>query len=41
MGWSALGPAYRRYDRDTFIEAPNDWGWTGRGAPPAWYTGPL
>jgi len=39
MGWSALGPAYLDYDRDVFIDALNDWGWTGTGAPPPWYTG--
>jgi hypothetical protein len=39
MGWSVLGPTYLRYDRDVFIDALNDWGWTGEGEPPSWYTG--
>jgi hypothetical protein len=39
MGWSALGPAYVDYDRATFIDALNDWGWAGRASPPSWYTG--
>lgn len=38
-GWSALGASYLTYDRDVFIEALNDWGWFGEGAPPDWYTG--
>ncbi len=39
MGWSALGPMYAVYDREEFIAALNDWGWTGQGTPPEWYTG--
>ena len=36
---SALNPAlYEEYDRDRFIELLNQWGWTGQGAPPDWYT---
>jgi hypothetical protein len=32
--------AYRRYDRDLFVETLNDWGWHGDPArAPDWYTG--
>jgi hypothetical protein len=41
MGWSALGPEWHNYDRAVFVEAFSDWGWTGAGDPPAWYTGEL
>jgi hypothetical protein len=37
MGWSALGPSFLEYERDVFVEALNDWTWTGDHAPPAWY----
>lgn len=34
---SLLNPdAYRRYDRQLFIETLNDWGYFGSGAPPDW-----
>lgn len=37
---SALYPGvYSRYDRQTFVDTLEDWGWYGSGAPPAWYTG--
>jgi len=37
---SNLAPSYRRYDRQFFIDALNDWGWFGPTAlRPAWYTG--
>jgi hypothetical protein len=39
MGWSILGSAYLRYDRELFIDTLNDWGWCGEGDPPSWYTG--
>ena len=38
-GYSVLGsPVYQTYDRDLFIEALNDWGWS-RSADqrPSWY----
>ena len=37
---SGLNPElYRAYERQTFVEALEDWGWYGAGEPPAWYTG--
>ena len=37
---SLLNPdAYRRYDRELFIETLNDWGYFGSEHPPSWYTG--
>jgi hypothetical protein len=37
---SGVNPAvYAVYDRQTFVDALQDWGWYGEGAPPAWYTG--
>ena len=30
--------AYRRYDRELFIETLNDWGYFGSEHPPSWYT---
>jgi hypothetical protein len=38
-GFSYLSPTYESYDRDAFIDALNDWGWSGAGKPPDWYTG--
>lgn len=38
-GRSELGSTYRTYNRDSFIEVLNDWGWTGDGTPPGWYAG--
>jgi triacylglycerol esterase/lipase EstA (alpha/beta hydrolase family) len=38
-GFTVLGSGGKdTYDRESFIEALNDWGWTGDGAPPEWYT---
>jgi hypothetical protein len=37
--YSYLSPDYESYDRDAFIEALNDWGWSGEGQPPDWYRG--
>jgi hypothetical protein len=39
QGFSYLNESYCRYDRELFISALNDWGWSGDGAPPDWYTG--
>jgi hypothetical protein len=39
MGFSALGSSYSHYDRGAFIDMLNDWGWTGKRAPPDWCTG--
>jgi hypothetical protein len=39
MGWSALGAAYLRYDRELFIETLDDWGWCGEAPAPPWYSG--
>lgn len=39
MSWSGLGKPYLSYNRETFIEALNDWGWCGTGDPPPWYAG--
>jgi hypothetical protein len=39
MGSSALNAVYARYDRHEYIDMLNDWGWTGDGRAPAWYTG--
>jgi hypothetical protein len=39
MGWSALGPSFVAYDRELFVDALSDWGWSGTGPPPAWYAG--
>jgi hypothetical protein len=33
-----LGRYYDTYDRAAFIDALNDWGWTGEGSPPEWYS---
>ncbi len=35
----ASGHGYDAYDRDVFVEALNDWQWTGHEEPPRWYTG--
>jgi hypothetical protein len=40
QGFTELGRSYERYDRDAFIEALCDWGWTGDGPAPSWYTEP-
>jgi hypothetical protein len=39
--WSALNTStYATYDRETFIEALEDWGWSGPpDKKPGWYTG--
>ncbi|HEY2361471.1 MAG TPA: hypothetical protein VGK36_10170 [Candidatus Angelobacter sp.] len=39
---SNLGPSYRQYNRQLFIDTLNDWKWFGQshGRPP-WYTGTL
>jgi hypothetical protein len=39
-GFTELDGGYDEYDRDTFIEALYDWGWTGEGSPPPWYAEP-
>ena len=31
--------SYRRYNREEFVAALNDWGWYGVEAPPSWYAG--
>jgi hypothetical protein len=37
---SKLGPGYRTYQRQLFIDTLNDWGWFGDDAKkPQWYTG--
>jgi hypothetical protein len=37
---SLLNPeTHSRYERQTFIDTLNDWGWYGDGVPPPWYTG--
>jgi len=37
---SNLAPAYRRYEKQYFIDTLNDWGWFGPPKlRPAWYTG--
>lgn len=38
QGFTTLFRAYEKYDRATFIEALNDWSWTGEGDPPSWYS---
>jgi hypothetical protein len=39
-GVSLVNPElYGAYDRTTFVETLEDWGWVGAGTPPAWYTG--
>jgi hypothetical protein len=39
-GFSLLGNSYAEYDRSSFIDALNDWGWNGDSdAAPSWYTG--
>ena len=39
-GVSLVNPElYGTYDRTTFIETLEDWGWAGSGTPPPWYTG--
>jgi hypothetical protein len=37
-GYTVLGSGYDAYDREIFVEALNDWEWTGDGAPPVWYS---
>ncbi len=37
--WSVLSDSYERYDRTLFADTLDDWGWSGEGDPPAWYTG--
>jgi hypothetical protein len=32
--------SYSEFDRDLFIATLDDWGWSGTGDPPSWYTGP-
>jgi hypothetical protein len=35
-----LGPSYRIYARQLFLDTLNDWGWFGdEGKEPPWYTG--
>src|SRR5215471_18844373 len=37
---SAVNPeVYQHYDRQTFVDALEVWGWFGEDAPPTWYTG--
>jgi len=37
---SAVNPeVYQNYDRQTFVDALEDWGWFGKDAPPTWYRG--
>ncbi|NOX84482.1 MAG: hypothetical protein GXO86_00725 [Chlorobi bacterium] len=39
---SGLNPYhYDRYNRERFIQTLNDWGWSGEGTPPAWFSGRL
>src|SRR5271154_5068556 len=39
-GFTHLGKSYAEYDRLSFIDALNDWGWAGESdAAPDWYTG--
>jgi hypothetical protein len=40
QGFTELSSGYDGYDRDTFIEALCDWGWTGESSPPSWYAEP-
>ena len=38
-GFTHLGKSYAEYDRLSFIDALNDWGWAGESdAAPDWYT---
>lgn len=40
FAYSALGPAYRYYERRLFADTLNDWQWRGDpSAKPKWYTG--
>jgi hypothetical protein len=40
VGFSCLTSSDAPYDRDSFIDMLNDWGWHGpSGQAPAWYTG--
>jgi hypothetical protein len=38
-GYTSLGSSYETYVRADFIDALNDWQWTGEGDAPSWYTG--
>jgi hypothetical protein len=39
---SYLSPySYDQYDRDRFMDTLNDWGWFGKGKPPAWFKGKI
>ena len=38
-GYTSLGRTYETYERAAFIDALNDWQWTGAGEAPSWYTG--
>lgn len=40
FGFSCFPEADEPYDRDTFVDILNDWGWSGpAGQSPWWYTG--
>ena len=39
-GYSCMSEHFEPYDRDTYVELLNDWGWSGPpDCRPAWYTG--
>jgi len=39
-GYSCLSSHYEEYDRESFIDTLNDWGWSKPDQnPPTWYTG--
>jgi hypothetical protein len=40
FGYSCMdSPSFHTYERKVFIEALNDWGWTGEpAAKPEWYS---
>jgi hypothetical protein len=39
FGYTHLGSGYESYKRASFIDMLDDWGWTGQGMPPPWYSG--
>lgn len=40
-GYTVLGGGYSPYDRSAYIELLSDWGWSGEGTPPSWYSEPV
>jgi hypothetical protein len=39
FGWSRLNSFRGVSDLDVYTDILNDWGWSGKDMPPAWYTG--